>query len=130
MRRLLPLLTLLACAPVTPVPTPLPPLPDDPLAGTTFDCEKPWVELERPTVAGPVRDCASGEASQVAPCLSRLVTDESLPDRPHPDTVGCEARDLGMRASPAVAAGTATTTDAKIAENVRAWIRSMRVSFR
>lgn len=99
--------------------------PDPALAATTYDCEAPWVESERPAVAPAVAACVAGPPADVAPCLDGLGRGIA-----HPDTVGCEVRDRGASAAAAVAAGTASEREKQVAVNVRTWIRDGERSFR
>lgn len=99
--------------------------PDPALKTTTYDCDAPWVDAEGPALAVPVEDCFAGPAAEVEECVVRLVGPSA-----HPDSVACNARDRGTRASAAVAAGTADNREKKIAENVRTWVRSGGRSFR
>lgn len=111
------------CAPVN--PPPVDPGPPVVLSHAIFDCTEAWVEAERPNVARAIEVCLAGDYGYTGPCLLAVAT-----QRAHADTVGCEARDRGARASASVALGHATPVEQTIAQNARRWIREEEVSFR
>jgi hypothetical protein len=121
---LLTIAALASCA-TPPAPTPTPtPTPTDALAGVELDCEASWVEAEHATGSALAESCLTRDDEDFTGCLAQVAT------AVHPDTVGCEVRDLGAQVSAKVAAGTASAVEMRTALRVRSWIRAEKVSYR